>query len=462
MQIHLQKLVILSLFIASPAYASGSWFASSDSDSAPSAYPSSFSSWTPSQYASFEETFSYIRQNTFDTWDESRLREWLLEQGIVAPKGPKEELVLAAKRRWKDWEESRDKYSASASDAVSGYASGATATASSASSVVSSYAAQSTSDVLPDHPFDATKDYLWSTWDDSQVRDYLVEKGVIDGRTAAGKKRDELIQLAQEHYASTEGKAWELWSDSYIHDWLAAHNLIDTRNSAQKTRDEYAALMESYYYDTKQNVWDTWPDLGMRSWLINNGVIKKSDPQLEREKMRKMIQDNFYSAKSTLISAWSLDQMREWLIEHGFLRSDAEAKRDDTIALFKEKYSTVSSALSSYTAPYLTWPDARLRAYLRESGISEGMLPTSRPGLLQEVRIRWVQSSSSAERMLNRLKEILDENVVTPVEDQMAKVWEVLRGTSGDAQEYAGDKYDDAQAAFGQGKHKKGKVEGEL
>ena len=35
------------------------------------------------------------------------------------------------------------------------------------------------------------------------------------------------------------------------------------------------------------------------------------------------------------------------------------------------------------TAPYLVWPDARLRAYLRENNISEEALPTSRPGLLR-------------------------------------------------------------------------------
>lgn len=35
-------------------------------------------------------------------------------------------------------------------------------------------------------------------------------------------------------------------------------------------------------------------------------------------------------------------------------------------------------------ASYIVWPDARLRAYLRERGISEDALPTTRPGLLRE------------------------------------------------------------------------------
>jgi len=33
----------------------------------------------------------------FAAWDESKLRQWLLDQGIVAPKGPKEQLVQSAK-----------------------------------------------------------------------------------------------------------------------------------------------------------------------------------------------------------------------------------------------------------------------------------------------------------------------------------------------------------------------------
>ncbi|KAJ3780510.1 hypothetical protein GGU11DRAFT_721244 [Lentinula aff. detonsa] len=449
MKICLQKLVILSLFIVSPAYASsGSWFGSSqDSDSSPSPYPSSFSSWTPSQYSSFQETFASLRDSTFDAWDESRLREWLLVQGIVAPKGTKEELVLIAKRRWRDWQEANEHYSSAASETASAYASDASAAAFGAASTVSSYAAQATADVLSKRPFDSTKDYVWSTWDDTAVRKFLVDKGVIDTRTAAGKKRDELAQLAQTHYESASGNVWEIWSDSYIRDWLAAHHLIDTRNSVQKTRDEYNKHMQSYYYDTKQHVWDSWSDSDMRTWLIDNGFMK-SDAVATRDEMKKAIQKNFYSAQSTLTSAWSESQMRTWLIENGYLRSDSQVRKDEIVSLFRAKYYSAASIISSSTAPYLTWPDARLRAFLRESGVSESMLPTSRPSLLQEVRIRWVRTSTSAERMLARLKEVLDDNVVGPVEDRLVRAWEVLKGAGGDSQEYAEEKYGDSQRVF--------------
>lgn len=92
------------------------------------------------------------------------------------------------------------------------------------------------------------------------------------------------------------------------------------------------------------------------------------------------------------------------------------------LSLFS-RYSTASQTISSHITPYHTWPDACLRAYLRESGISDKALPISRPTLLQQVRIRWVQSLSSAEHILNRVKEILDDNLVRPVEDQLARVF---------------------------------------
>jgi len=38
----------------------------------------------------------------------------------------------------------------------------------------------------------------------------------------------------------------------------------------------------------------------------------------------------------------------------------------------------------SRTAAYLTWPDTRLRAFLREHGLDDSNLPDSRTGLLRE------------------------------------------------------------------------------
>jgi Putative nuclear envelope organisation protein len=89
--------------------------------------------------------------------------------------------------------------------------------------------------------------------------------------------------------------------------------------------------------------------------------------------------DNYASASDTIWGAWSESDMRNWLIENGYLRSGAQVKRDELVKAINDKYKDASTK----TAAYLTWPDARLRAYLRERGVSERALPTSRPGLLR-------------------------------------------------------------------------------
>ncbi|KAJ3889983.1 hypothetical protein GG344DRAFT_50572 [Lentinula edodes] len=438
-QINPRRLALVLLLASIPTQSHGSsWFAS---DSAPAAYPSSFSSWTPAQYESFQNSIASMRDSTFDAWDESRLREWLLEQGIVAPKGPREEIVLVAKRRWRDWQ-----------DAKANFDSSAASMGSSASSVVSSAMSQASSTVLPQHPLDDTKDYVWSTWDDTQLRKYLVQKGVIDDRTAAGKKRDELVALVKDGYNSAQGNIWEMWGDSYIREWLASHNLIDTRSPIEQSRDEYLDLMRTYYYNTSQRVWDTWSDSDMKAWLVDNGIVKR-DAEIKTEKMRKLVQDNYAHAQSTLGSSWTESQMRAWLIEKGYMRSDAQVKRDELISMFYNKYSAASAAI----APYFVWPDARLRAYLREHSLFSSAsspfssspsssqqtfsLPKSRSELLKETRIKWVQTTSTAEGIVNRLKEILDDNVIGPVEVRLARVWEVLVGSKKDTEGYVHEKY---------------------
>ena len=75
--------------------------------------------------------------------------------------------------------------------------------------------------------------------------------------------------------------------------------------------------------------------------------------------------------------------MRQWLIDNGYLRSDAQVKRDEMIDIMDRKYN----AANAKTADYLTWPDARLRAYLRAQGVDESKIPPTRPGLLVSISI---------------------------------------------------------------------------
>lgn len=126
-------------------------------------------------------------------------------------------------------------------------------------------------------------------------------------------------------------------------------------------------------------VYSTWSDSQLKGWLIKNNLVK-SDTQIKRDQMISLVQDNYAKASDTIWSAYSDNVIRDWLVENGYLRTDAQVKRDELVKSINEKWTDVSTR----TAAYLTWPDARLRAYLRARGISEAALPTSRPGLLRE------------------------------------------------------------------------------
>jgi hypothetical protein len=125
------------------------------------------SSWTYDQYNSAQDLFTGIRDTSFDKWDESRLREFLLKQGVVAPKGPKEHLVQLAKSKYSSY-----------TDAASSFSSRATAayedTQHQMSEGVSSIASKVTSVVDQAHKsFDQSKDYVYSTWSDNEMRTWL-------------------------------------------------------------------------------------------------------------------------------------------------------------------------------------------------------------------------------------------------------------------------------------------------
>jgi len=360
----------------------------------------SASAWTYDQYYNAQQIFADVRDTAFETWDESRLREFLLRQGIVAPKSSKEHLVLLAKSHYKGYTDAAKSFADRASATASGATAAASRTASGMASKASSVVVQAETEVAK--AMDRSKDYVYSSWDDSRLRSYLESHGLL--KTKAERRRDEMLAMMEEHYNKVANPVWEAWGDSYMHDWLVSHHII--KSDFEKNRDKLRAELERYYYAPMDRVWSTWTDSEMRTWLIDHDIIK-SHAQVQRNKMMKMMEDNYLHAKDTFWSAWSDNQIRQWLIDHGYLRSDAQVKRDELIKLANDKWNDASAR----TAAYLTWPDARLRAYLREHGVNDSKIPGTRTGLLQETRIRWVQTHNKAEAMFLKIREIVNGGV---------------------------------------------------
>ncbi|KAG2039363.1 hypothetical protein BDR03DRAFT_991833 [Suillus americanus] len=405
------------------------------------AYADASRQWSYDKYAHAQHAFQDLKENSFDIWDESKLRAFLLEHGVIAPSGPREQLVLLAKQKYRSYTDAASYYSSFASETATSAYSNAANTLYDTSKSASSIVAQATQDV--GRAFDDSKDYIHSTWDDNRLRSWLEDRGVLEARKAS--THSELMKLANDYCRMAVEPIWNAWSDSYMREWLISHNLLSPSDTA--SRSTLLGEMNKYYYSSHDKVWSAWPDSELKYWLVKHGLLK-SDAQKKRNEMVKMVEDNYASASDSVWDAWNDSDIRQWLSEHGYTddRTVAQKKRDELVSLIDKQYNDVSAR----TAAYLVWPDARLRAYLREHGINEAALPTNRPGLLQETRIRWVQASERADTLFTKLKEIVNSSVGA-VEDRMARILELLSGHShhasekaGDARTYAEDKTDSA------------------
>ncbi|KAF8192673.1 hypothetical protein K438DRAFT_2017872, partial [Mycena galopus ATCC 62051] len=266
------------------------------------------SSWTSEQYASGKSRLRTCARVLFDAWDESRLREFLLEQAVVSPSGPREQLHRRLRRLHAPDDQEHLEL-------------------------------RGPGDAQAARQMDDSKDYVYSTWDDNRLRTYLVERGTL-AKDVADKKRSELLALIRDVYARVTTPVWEACA-----------------NVSSRTM----------------------------STLV------------------KLLEDDYANAQDTLWAAWSDSQIRDWLVEHSETTVPAKL-----VKLMQKKYNEAAGL----SASYLTWPDARLRAYLRNHGLDESALPTSRPGLCTQTifeKIReYVHSGVEAtEETLSRLMEMI-------------------------------------------------------
>lgn len=103
-----------------------------------------------------------------------------------------------------------------ASKSITSLASGASASAYSGASVASASASSAAAwaSATADRKLRDAQDYVYSTWDETQLRSYLEEKGVIKPKAQA--TRDQLLAKMKGAYADATNPIWAAWGDSYI------------------------------------------------------------------------------------------------------------------------------------------------------------------------------------------------------------------------------------------------------
>ena len=228
-----------------------------------------------------------------------------------------------------------DQASASAASAytnVAASASSAYNAAASGASSVSAQAAYASAKVAK--KLDESKDYVFSSWDDNQLRTWLEQNNVIS--TPAPTGRAALLSNVKAAYGKATSPIYEAWSTSTIHEWLVEHGIVHPEPTA---REKLLEQMKSNYWDVKDTAYSTWDESTMRDWLISEGVITNDAAQLKKEKYTKLLDENYTRAKSSAFSGWYDSEMRSWLVNHGYLKSDVEAKRDEVSSISPAEYT---------------------------------------------------------------------------------------------------------------------------
>ena len=233
----------------------------------------------------------------FDSWSDSKLKEWADEQGIKVPQGSKRNELLAIVRKHRHL---------LLNEASSASASAASAFGAATTKAGNEYA-QATDDasLLTDEAFDNTI----SAWGNSRLKGYLDARGVPVPQSG---KRDELLAKVRlnKHKAETGFSAWtfDTWTTENlrlvcvlvvnlraydIRKWLAAQNnkaakksstsrdeLVkqaqDTYASASKSGGSTYASVTSYLASAtdsaKESTFDNWSESELKSYLDSYGV----------------------------------------------------------------------------------------------------------------------------------------------------------------------------------------------
>ena len=122
--------------------------------------------------------------------------------------------------------------------------------------------------------------------------------------------------------------------------------------------------------------------------------------------------------------------MRQWLVSKGYLKSDAQATKGQVTQLFKDNYNDAASK----TTEYVTWSDARIRAWLRDHDINVAQ-GTNRDQLVQTMRDNYVSTQHGLNDLLSSVQEWLASGVHV-AEDKVGAALELLKGAVGTGMGY--------------------------
>jgi hypothetical protein len=225
-----------------------------------------------------------VNDAVFDTWSDSRIKEWADRNGIKVPQGSKRNELLALAR----------KHRASLSDQdLSGSAASAYGAA---TSKVGNTAAKATDDVKL--KAEDLFNQAIGTWSETRLKAFLDARGIPVPQSG---KRDELIAAVRRnrHKASNGYGSWsfDTWSLENLRSWLSTNGDKAAKKAAAKsgaTREELAKQAQEAYASAsksggsgfasvtsalaaatdyaKDTTFDTWTSSDLKAYLDSYGV----------------------------------------------------------------------------------------------------------------------------------------------------------------------------------------------
>ncbi|ODV88909.1 hypothetical protein CANCADRAFT_130702 [Tortispora caseinolytica NRRL Y-17796] len=323
--------------------------------------------------------------DVYKSWTDSDLRAWLADQGIVvAPDTPRKSLLKDVEKNWDSvitkaydsWSDSNiADYLRDAGFKVQEEAEANRAALSNALK----------------EKYEASSEWLFSTWEEAQLRSFLAANSVQYNAEAT---KDELVKKAQEFYANTKDTAkypvdelYSNWKDSELRSWLIKHG-VDTKDLS--TREKLISKVRSNSF---------------KSHLKANAENKaKSSYNTAFETARKWyesaldymlstkesVQDTTGSLASWVSEAWSENSIKQWAQDHGLTDLPEAFDKKSVQDFFHKHMSLLQEDL-----------EAR-RSYLREFAQKQNILSKPKPKpwyTWQGVRERMTRMMAGAPRI---------------------------------------------------------------
>ncbi|GAA6042300.1 hypothetical protein NBRC10512_002587, partial [Rhodotorula toruloides] len=268
------------------------------------------------------------RDGAYDTWSDSQLRQFLLDKGVISPSFKREELVQLAREYGLEASKTAESAWARTTDAAADAAHAVAENTSAAFYAVVDGPAQAYDYVAG--KLEDTRDYVYSTWTDSDLHSWAVSKGLV--KPEEKKRRDELLDLVRKPYSDATSHVYEAWSDSYLRNWLQRHGVVKSKTA--NTRDELLDLMSKNYYGARDTTYEYWSDSAVRRWLESRGLVKPNETKTASE-LRNLIASNYWKLRDQAYSAWDESMLRAYL-DKNKVQYEKDAMRNDLVRLVKE------------------------------------------------------------------------------------------------------------------------------